>query len=148
MKNLLCLFTFENRGSRGPCLPPPPCAPCLKTPSSESLRFCTSTAPTYPGPIRGNPKLRPGTAASRLGKAEPQPPLPGQCNTMQRHPDRCTVLQRVEACFAPNVSGLTCNTSTHLALLGALSRAHRAPGTAPYAPASCLCCLCHSRFGM
>jgi len=98
MKNLLCLFAFENRGSRGPCLPPPPCAPCLKTPSSESLRFCTSTAPTYPGPIRGNPKLRPGTAASRLGKAEPQPPSPASatlCSATRIVALCCSVLHRV-----------------------------------------------------
>jgi len=83
--------------------------------SSGNVRFCTSTAPTCPGPIRGNPKLR----AERLPEAShnlksPTPAL-ARCNTsadtsqsLHRVAACCSVLHRVspEMFFTPQMQHL------------------------------------------
>ena len=94
-----------------PAFPLLPCAPCLRTPpSSGNVRFCPFTAQTYPGPIRGNPRLRAETCPSGLtGLQKPnrKPGLNGQCNT---HPTPPKSLHRVALCcsvlhrVAPKIS--------------------------------------------
>ena len=93
--------------------------PILHPPSKSSgnVRFCAFTAPTFPEPIRSNPKFRAETCASGLAGAEDpngNTGLNGRCNTHATPPKSlhrvalcCSVLHRVSP---KNLSDLRCNT--------------------------------------
>jgi hypothetical protein len=104
VKNLLRLFAFKKRGPRrasgrtgrtcrksliinDQILRPPP-------KSSGNIRFCPLTAPTFPEPIRSNPKLRAETPAS--GRTA-NTGLNGRRNLWEQHPQlapTCTYLRQ------------------------------------------------------
>jgi hypothetical protein len=84
-------------------------------PHVGTVRFCPFTAPTFPEPIRSNPKLRAETcAAGPTGNTG----LNGPCNTRAQHPLQilqivapcCTVLQCVAPCCTQKFLQNHCNT--------------------------------------
>ena len=98
---MLCPLGLKNRLPRSPCLSPPPCPPVLSPRSPDTSGFKKTIVrkcpvlhfyPTFPEPIRGNPKLRAETCASGLAGVE-NPNGDTGLNGPVKHPSQTITLR-------------------------------------------------------